>query len=236
MHKRNKLGNSHGGKPTISCFFFFSHFAIFHSFHGFRGDDRSGASVACARHALVAPHETAAVEWEELIRLAGDLMENANRERADLGLEDREENWRGKKAIHDALSAKLSMRRKVRTMETDLPASLAVGDGAFKRRTVRAFRCCAALCESARELHQVVYGFCEWLAAGLSNNMGLQDSAPQSCLRDMCLTTKKLALLQLNRISKHGSSELRPAYLREQHTALSCSCKLRATPTQAGCC
>ena len=44
--------------------------------------------------------------------------------------------------------------------ESDLPASLAVGDGAFKRRAVLAFRGCAALRERTRELHQIVDGLC----------------------------------------------------------------------------
>jgi hypothetical protein len=43
---------------------------------------------------------------------------------------------------------------------SDLPASLAVGDGALKRRPVLAFRCCAALREGARKLHQIVDGLC----------------------------------------------------------------------------
>lgn len=49
----------------------------------------------------------------------------------------------------------------MRWVRMDLPASLPVGDGAFKRRAVLAFRCCTALRKSARELHEVVYGLCE---------------------------------------------------------------------------
>ena len=61
---------------------------------------------------------------------------------------------------------------------SDLPASLAVGDGAFKRRAVLAFRCCAAPREGARKLHQIVDGLCvcEWSASVFSHKM---DGSPE---------------------------------------------------------
>lgn len=84
-------------------------------------------------------------------------------------------------------------------MKSDLPASLAVGDGAFERRGVLAFRCCAALRESARELHEVVYGLCEWSEAISQMTWVPSNPPPQPCLRDMCLSAKKL----VNRNSIH---------------------------------
>lgn len=76
-------------------------------------------------------------------------MEMAIRECADH--EDRKGQQRREKglgcdvegmAIHDALFfCQVALTRKKVTMEiTDLPASLAVGDGAFKRRAGLAFR------------------------------------------------------------------------------------------------
>lgn len=78
---------------------------------------------------------------------------------------------------------------KVMEMErSDLPASLPVSDGTFKRRTGFTFRCRAALRESARELREVLYCLCERVRNGFSHDMMITRCvSPQTSLRDICL-------------------------------------------------
>lgn len=69
-------------------------------------DDRSGASVAPARHALVAPHETAGAEWGRW-SLGGDLLDVPTGSARMLKIEVDG----GRNKIHDALLAEWEINK-----------------------------------------------------------------------------------------------------------------------------